>query len=72
MTDDDGGEVEAVAVFGSAVTAVARATRRRHYTRRRPKAKVAAERGGPGDPFIGARRRRRRPTATGGEKCHTL
>jgi hypothetical protein len=29
---------------------------------------VVADRGGPRGPFIGARKRRRRPTATGGEK----
>nr|BAD23368.1 hypothetical protein [Oryza sativa Japonica Group]BAD23536.1 hypothetical protein [Oryza sativa Japonica Group] len=38
------------------------------YGRREAKARVAAGRGELGGPFKGARRRRRRPTATGDEK----
>ena len=38
------------------------------YGRREAKARVAAGSGGLGGPFIGARRRRRRPTATGDAK----
>nr|ABA98028.2 retrotransposon protein, putative, Ty3-gypsy subclass [Oryza sativa Japonica Group] len=38
------------------------------YRRREAKARVATGRGDTGDPFIGARRRRRRPTATGDAK----
>nr|CAE03289.2 OSJNBb0046P18.5 [Oryza sativa Japonica Group] len=38
------------------------------FRRRETKARVAAGRGDTGDPFIGARRRRRRPTATGDAK----
>nr|ABF98961.1 retrotransposon protein, putative, Ty3-gypsy subclass [Oryza sativa Japonica Group] len=51
-----------------AATAAQELSRLGRYERRRAKARVAAERGYPGDPFIEARRRRRRPTATGGEK----
>nr|BAD21867.1 hypothetical protein [Oryza sativa Japonica Group] len=35
------------------------------YRRREAKARVATDSGDTGDPFTGARRRRRRPTATG-------
>ena len=38
------------------------------YRRREAKARVAAGRGGLGGQFIGVRRRRRRPTATGDAK----
>nr|AAM14689.1 Unknown protein [Oryza sativa Japonica Group]AAP52179.1 retrotransposon protein, putative, Ty3-gypsy subclass [Oryza sativa Japonica Group] len=46
----------------------AKAQRLGRYTRRRAKAKEAAGRGELGGPFKGASERRRRPTATGGEK----
>nr|AAK52168.1 hypothetical protein [Oryza sativa Japonica Group] len=54
---------------GAAATTAARGyTVLGRYGRRETKARVATGSGGLGDPFIGTRRRRRRPTATGDEK----
>nr|AAS07340.1 hypothetical protein [Oryza sativa Japonica Group] len=63
--DDDGDEDEAAATIGSTTTAVLRRSPATMKGRRRAKARVAAERGGPGGPSKGARGRRRRPTAAG-------
>ncbi len=49
-------------------TAARSLTRLGLYRRRETKARVAAGSGGPGDPFIGVGKRRRRPTVTGDEK----
>nr|BAC84680.1 hypothetical protein [Oryza sativa Japonica Group] len=52
----------------TAATAAQGLTRRRRYIRRRAKTRVATGRGELGGQFIGARERRRRPTATGDGK----
>jgi hypothetical protein len=66
--DGDSNEEEAAATFGLTTTAVLGYTGLGRYGRREAKARVAAGSGGLGGPFIGARRRRRRPTATGDAK----